>query len=294
MDYDDYDDQNNPTFRWVSVIVLLMAVTGFMSLAWYAYQTGTDHATQESGDVIEAETTPIKEKPVDAGGVQFPHQEKTIYNVIDKNAQDSAVTVMKASEEPIKTSDDDVENIEEKITKDEDAADDEVKAEEKPVEKVEGLVPAKGSQSADKKIAEILKKAVDESKESLKSGKPSTAAASEDALKKVPDPFAALEKKEAVKKEPEPAKPAAAMATSSAQVQLGAFQSEAEARMNWDKMKSKNADLLKGLESQIVRADLGEKGVFYRLRAKGFASSAKAAETCKTLASRSLGCFVVQ
>lgn len=283
MDYDDYDDQNNPTFRWVSVIVLLMAVTGFMSLAWYAYQTGSDHVTQEADDVIEAASTPIKEKPADAGGAEFPHQDKTIYNVIDGEGENGDVTIVKAPEKPVKEEVLPEEDVQEMVKIEEKVEEEEMKEEPK----APSVVPVKGSQSADKKIAEILKKAMDDSKKSadaeIEKEVPKT---------KAPDPFAPV-KTEAEVEKSKVAAPVVA-ASSNAQVQLGAYGSEAEARMNWDKIKGKNADVLSGLEPSIIRADLGAKGVFYRLRAKGFASSAKASETCAVLTSRSLGCFVVQ
>lgn len=51
----------------------------------------------------------------------------------------------------------------------------------------------------------------------------------------------------------------------------------------------------KALASQkpvVVRADLGAKGVFYRVRLVGFDSQDDASRTCSKLKSRGVKCFI--
>ena len=55
-------------------------VAGFVALAWYAYHAGTQSVKDEDLIVVEADKTPMKEKPVDPGGMQFPNQDKTIFD----------------------------------------------------------------------------------------------------------------------------------------------------------------------------------------------------------------------
>jgi 4-diphosphocytidyl-2C-methyl-D-erythritol kinase len=74
------------------------------------------------------------------------------------------------------------------------------------------------------------------------------------------------------------AKPAATSGSGS--VQLGAFRSNADAETAWKKLSKLPA--LAGKKHSVVKADLGSKGVFYRLRANGV----DAKSTCAALAGK--------
>ena len=71
--------ENTRSFpKYVPILVLSFAILAFASLAIYAYKHG-GNAMEEDLLVVEADKTPIKEKPEDACGMQFPNQDKTIY-----------------------------------------------------------------------------------------------------------------------------------------------------------------------------------------------------------------------
>jgi len=93
--------------KWFSSAVLLGSVFGFILLAYYSYQNGGKPVKEEDLLVVEADKTPIKEKPTDAGGMQFPNQDKTIYETFSGGAAPLAKVerVLPAPEEPM-TSDD--------------------------------------------------------------------------------------------------------------------------------------------------------------------------------------------
>lgn len=78
------------------------------------------------------------------------------------------------------------------------------------------------------------------------------------------------------------------------QVQLAAVSSEERATSAWASYKSKHGDLLGSLGSQVVRADLGAKGVFYRLRAGPILGENNARALCNRLSDRGVGCMVVR
>src|SRR5690606_18743063 len=86
-----------------------------------------------------------------------------------------------------------------------------------------------------------------------------------------------------------PAKPAAK--DSGVRVQLGAYRSEKEALSTWGGMQKKHSELA-GRQPQVVRADLGAKGIFYRLRVGGFSGMAEARDFCKGLSSKGQACIV--
>ena len=83
-------------------------------------------------------------------------------------------------------------------------------------------------------------------------------------------------------------KAAAKPAEGKGKIQLGAYKSEAEAKAEWAKIQKKFSQL-SGHAPIIVKADLGEKGTFYRLRAGGFAD-AKA--TCAALTAKGQACIL--
>lgn len=74
-------------------------------------------------------------------------------------------------------------------------------------------------------------------------------------------------------------------------VQLASATTEDSAWSTWKNMQSRN----KALASQkpvVVRADLGAKGVFYRVRLVGFETQDDAGKACSRLKSKGVKCFI--
>lgn len=74
-------------------------------------------------------------------------------------------------------------------------------------------------------------------------------------------------------------------------VQLAAFRDEAAARDAFGKLQTKYPDLLGSLGVDIQRADLGDKGIYYRLRA-GYLEKGAADALCRQLEAKGQGCLV--
>jgi hypothetical protein len=79
--------------------------------------------------------------------------------------------------------------------------------------------------------------------------------------------------------------------TGGARIQLGSVRSEDVARQEWDRIKRTNADLLASVSATPIRADLGDKGVFYRIQT---APIADADRVCGELKRRNIGCIIAQ
>lgn len=88
-----------------------------------------------------------------------------------------------------------------------------------------------------------------------------------------------------------PAGPAPVVTDGGYVVQLAAFRDEAAAREAFGKLQSKYPDLLGPLGIDIQRADLGDKGIYYRLRA-GYVEKAAADALCGRLEEKGQGCLV--
>ena len=78
-------------------------------------------------------------------------------------------------------------------------------------------------------------------------------------------------------------------------VQLAAARSSKGARNEWDRLKTKNKDLLGSLGLIVTKADLGPgKGIFYRLRAGPIANETAARTLCQQLTKRKIGCLIIK
>jgi hypothetical protein len=95
-----------------------------------------------------------------------------------------------------------------------------------------------------------------------------------------------------------PAKPAPAplrpviARTGGIRLQLGSVRTPDEARREWQHLKETNADLLGSIDGFAVRADLGAKGIYYRIETAPLADPAVAARICGELKRRGDGCLL--
>jgi hypothetical protein len=92
-------------------------------------------------------------------------------------------------------------------------------------------------------------------------------------------------------KPPETAQPAAAGPPT--KIQLASLRSPDEARDEWQRVKRDNGDLLGKFTAVAVRADLGDRGIWYRVEVGPVGDKAAAVKLCKALKERDLGCQLV-
>jgi tetratricopeptide (TPR) repeat protein len=74
-------------------------------------------------------------------------------------------------------------------------------------------------------------------------------------------------------------------------VQITSADSENAAWSSWKKLQGRYA-ILKSKKPIVVRADLGAKGTFYRVRLNGFTEQAAAKSECATLKASGVGCYI--
>ncbi len=77
-------------------------------------------------------------------------------------------------------------------------------------------------------------------------------------------------------------------------VQLISIRSRARARPAWTRLQKKHPALLGDRELAIQKADLGDRGIFYRIRAGFFADRASASRVCNALKTRGQDCLVTK
>jgi len=98
-----------------------------------------------------------------------------------------------------------------------------------------------------------------------------------------------------VVKAPAPRRPAVAGGSSEYVVQVASSRDRGDAERLWKKIEVDFRDILpRGAYADIRRADLGDKGVYHRLRLSGLANKDAAAQLCNRLKSRGQACFVTK
>ena len=233
--------------RWMSVLVVILVVCGFFSLAWYAYRTNTGSSVAEDEVMlVEAPDGEYRSRPDDPGGAEFLHKDKEVYNRLVARNPEAAGNVerlMPGAEEPV------VERVVSagETTKSWVNRDINTPSDADRFPQVEKSVSSQAGE-ASSVIAQSTHKAVQESQQSIP--KPQ--------MKPVPGV--------APKPRPKEKSVAAGSAAGSMKVQLAALRSRQEAQTMWSRLSARHRDLLGGKKYQVVRADIAGKGTFYRLR----------------------------
>ena len=77
-------------------------------------------------------------------------------------------------------------------------------------------------------------------------------------------------------------------------VQLLSVRKKESAETEWKRLSQRYSQILSGLESYVVRADLGTRGIYYRLQAGLFKDKDTATKVCTKLAQVKISCFVIK
>lgn len=75
-------------------------------------------------------------------------------------------------------------------------------------------------------------------------------------------------------------------------VQVGAFRSDDEAMAQWSRMQSRMSSVIGSKTYHVERADLGDRGVYHRLRIGPFSSADAAKDYCMTLKENGQDCLI--
>jgi cell division septation protein DedD len=297
LDFDD-DEYEGGMLRWLSVLFVLAAVGGFVALAWYAYKSGVEPVSEDEIPMVAADTEPYKETPEDPGGLQFDHQDKSVYNQLASGEgaeRPMAERLLPPPEEPVER-EVPTEAVADGFTKEPvetitgapaepPAASAPETAEEKPAQQPE-IKPEPAVMAAEKPVEKSADKPADKPAEKV-TMVPST--------KSEEDTMAVIEKeqpKAAPAAKPEPvvskttAKPGQYMA------QLGAFSSQGDAEAAWKKVNAAHGSAFPTKGHVLQQAVVNGK-TYHRLQVGPFDSETSARKVCSYLQQNKQACFVV-
>lgn len=273
---DDYEEEKeqSPAIRKLLYVVLVCSIVGgFSALAYYAYQFGRKPVDISQLQLVEASNEAYKEKPADPGGMEVPNMDKTVYDSIsgkENGGLPKVERILPPPEEPMNPHQVVYESVNGSASGD--------KKQLKVTNSREALLANKGL--AEKELKPVVVKDNQwktPKKVNIASGlKP----ISEEDLKAVPTT--------------KPVNIPSKAVNARYRVQLGAFRSEGDASREWTRLSRRFSDELNALQHFVIRKDLGEKGIFYRLQAGPFDDSADARLACKKLVENKQGCFFVE
>lgn len=266
-EFEDDDDEDAPRIKILLPLVIL-SVIGFIAYALYSDKVAI--TADKGGDIplVKASADPVRVRPEDPGGMQVANRDKTIYDTISAHNDEElpkVVRIRPKAEEPVSR---------EVITQNDIEVDD---------------------------ILGNMKESMPEESEAPKE---------EAAVEKKPEEPKLISKQElvsaeVVEKKPEPVKVVSVPKGTIAEavpkqekkgykIQLGSYRSQEDVNSTWKNVKKKHASLIGDMSYSTEKADLKDKGVFYRLQAGFFDNESKARELCQKLTEAGQGCFVVK
>jgi cell division septation protein DedD len=96
--------------------------------------------------------------------------------------------------------------------------------------------------------------------------------------------------KPAPAKEPAATAPAKSVPAGPVRLQLASLRTPEAAKEEWSRLKREHPELLGRLTAVAVKADLGDKGVWYRVQTQSFDNAAAAERLCADLKKQNIGC----
>jgi len=278
---------------WPAIMVVT-AAAAFGVVIWLAYQNGRETSENGAPPLIKADASPVKVKPDDPGGQEFPFQDSTVYDRLDQNGQKQPAM--------------------EKL----------LPPPEAPVERAPPPVAAEPAAPPPVAVAPAL---ADAAVLAPKLAQPATAPAviaqpvpgpapatsppapalTVPPAAAQPDPIGALAAA-AIASSPAhaAAKPAPAPAAATApapakpvaagggyRIQIGAVKTADAVGPEWARLKHRFPDALSSLKVSSDKVELAGKGTFYRIQA-GPLDEGGAKSACDHLKAQGVGCIVVK
>jgi cell division septation protein DedD len=246
---------------------LLFTVILFGGVLYLAYQQGIREGARNAPPLIEADGSPLKVAPDDPGGMEIPNTDKLIYDRMNGGnpAEPGVEQLLPRAEEPM--------TVEERTPA----------AKPEPVDPMPVQPPA-------------LDIVPDPEALAASEGQADTEGADG-----VPVPVAPVTRGAAVLPPPTVLPPVAVPETPPAVqpsangrfvIQIAAFRDQVQAAAGFARLRTAYPDLVSELVPDVERADLGERGVYYRLRIGAFETKDAAAALCTRLKGRGQDCIV--
>lgn len=265
QEYDEFDDddEDRGLSGFAVLIMGIVMIGAFVSVVWIAYKQGMKVGGESAIETpyVAADPDPIKIETADNTATV---EDREVYDALDGENDAPVTTLTEGPEEPVdRTSEDTIGSI---------AAEAEAAA-------------ANMNEEVEDRLADLEEQ--------------DAAMLDEEETDAAPDEPAAADTAPETESVASNVRPASRATTSSGGalsgthvVQVGAFRSNEEAMAQWGRIQNKLGDYLDGKSPDVERADLGDRGVYHRLRIGPFASSDAAKTYCAGLKERGQDCLI--
>lgn len=277
-DDDFYDGDEEPGIsrkKWIGAVLAAVIVGGFGIGIWYAYDQGVKKGVQLAPPIISADTSPVKEKPEDPGGMDIPNQDKQVFSVLQSgDAPEKVEQLMPPPEDATPE-----EKTELTVTDAEKASDE---------DKLDNLVEevTKDAAEAGAKVGEVVESTAEKVEETVSAATTTDEPATEEKVE---------EKKVEVAVAPAPTKIEEPKSDGPLyRVQVGSFRSPDAAEKQWQTLNSKFKSMLSDVSHRVQDVKVEDKGTYFRLQVGAFSNRDSANQLCNDLKAQKQDCLVVR
>lgn len=266
FDEDDTDNERGP----IVIVIALITLAALLAVLWVGVNLGRREG-QSGPPILRADTSPAKSVPENRGGLQIPHTDKTVFDAINGKQADEPEELLPPPEEPLTlpeaaspevaavaddaasaSTDIDVAQAQEALTnliEEQSGTGEEASAE--PEQTTAALAPppepaASASLEAPAETATATGAAAPGADDELRLEFETQPVAEEPEVAAVADP--------------------APVITDPYFVQVTSVRTKNDALVAWDRLEGKFGALVAGYEPDIQTVDLGNRGIYHRLR----------------------------
>ncbi len=287
FDEDDADNERGP----IVIVIALITLAALLGVLWVGVNLGKREG-QNGPPILRAETSPAKSVPENRGGLQIPHTDKTVFDAINGKEASEPEELLPPAEEPIilpetasapeaaaGATDIDVAQAQEALDdliKEQTVGEAAPPAAEPQEETIANLAPPPGAAPAQPAPVEA---------------QPAPAPSSSDELRLEVEPAPQAEVA-AVEPVETPA-PAPAIVDPFF-VQVTSVRTKNDALVAWDRLAAKFGGLVSSYQPDIQTVDLGNRGIYHRLRVGPLEGREAAASLCSQFKQQGQDCLTVK
>ncbi|MEQ9350431.1 MAG: SPOR domain-containing protein, partial [Alphaproteobacteria bacterium] len=271
--------------------IAAVLVAAFGGLVWYAYGLVSGGADDGAPPMITADETPEKVRPADPGGLDIANQDSTVFERIDPESGESSVEQLLPPP---------AEALPQPAAAGEDGEGGPEVPDLPTAEQVaEGALLPPASAAADAETEAVLAdiaeaaEAVDTAGQTGGASNAATVTAAESGAATATETATGTAAASASATAIGTVNTGTANGAGAWRIQLAAVREEDRARDEWQRMQGKYPAVLGSLTLHLERADLGSRGVFWRIRAGDWADKAAAEQACEALAAQNQACLVI-
>ena len=274
-------------FRFILLIIIIIVAAGGTWMIWGKYWLKPD---PNQIPLVSAPNSAFKIKPIIPGGMPIPNRDITIYDdAFSKDpTRSEGENVQEVPEQPLPVPGNSLSTLKSPDTN-------VIPPSSKTVETLlpKTVIPNLGVKGK----AGILQSSVEPKTSSSATQTPIKNGSKEITPDKesragLPDAATPLPSKPVRNLEAVPS--SVRISTRSFQIQLAAVRKETAAQNEWRRLKARHRTLLNNLELNVVMADLGAKGIYFRLRAGPLKDAESAKKLCRELSKVKVRCLVIR